>query len=276
VLKFTWLPLLTFLVVAPESASTTGSGDPGSGAAGGRSGQSRGGVLGTTKRQWSATGDGKAARPSLPADRGLADLDPDNDFEVAPPAVVADCDAQLQAAGVEFSAHSFPLKQPRGNTFTCGSEQAVLYRRGPEKFRFNARPQVTCRVALGLARFERIAQEEAERHLGVKIVRVSQLGTYNCRKMARFTNMVSEHSYGNAIDIAGVELSNGRKLTVLKHFGPLQTEPQTKEAKFWRALAQRLYREDVFSVVLTPFFDSLHKDHFHLDQARYRLDGTGS
>jgi hypothetical protein len=43
---------------------------------------------------------------------------------------------------------------------------------------------------------------------------------------------------------------------------------------FLRSLARRLYDEDVFSVVLTPFFDALHRDHFHLDLARYRLDGT--
>jgi len=27
-------------------------------------------------------------------------------------------------------------------------------------------------------------------------------------------------------------------------------------------------------VVLTPFFDRLHRDHLHLDLARYRVDGT--
>jgi hypothetical protein len=26
--------------------------------------------------------------------------------------------------------------------------------------------------------------------------------------------------------------------------------------------------------VITPFFDALHRDHFHLDQARYRIDGS--
>jgi hypothetical protein len=30
----------------------------------------------------------------------------------------------------------------------------------------------------------------------------------------------------------------------------------------------------VFSVVLTPYWDALHRDHFHLDLARYRVDGT--
>jgi hypothetical protein len=119
-----------------------------------------------------------------------------------------------------------------------------------------------------------MAQAEAEKHLGTRIKRVLQLGTYNCRKMARFTNMVSEHSYGNAIDIAGFELISGQKITILKHFGATSEEPTTKEGRFLRALAHRLYDENVFSVVLTPFFDALHKDHLHLDQARYRLDGT--
>ena len=39
-------------------------------------------------------------------------------------------------------------------------------------------------------------------------------------------------------------------------------------------MANRLYDEGAFSVVITPFFDSLHRDHFHLDQARYRVDGS--
>jgi hypothetical protein len=240
VLKLAWLPLATFLFTAPSAPALHGS------AAGGAN-------LGNA----------------------MADLDPDNDFEVAPPAVVPDCEARLAAANVEFSAMSFPLRQPRGNTFTCGSEQAVLYKRGPEQLRYSSRPQVTCRVALGLARFEHIAQEEATKHLGAKIRRVVQLGTYNCRKMARFRDMVSEHSYGNAIDIASVELTNGRKVSVLKHFGSLTEAANTPESRFWRSLAHRLYDEDVFSVVLTPYFDALHRDHMHLDQARYRLDGTG-
>jgi hypothetical protein len=46
------------------------------------------------------------------------------------------------------------------------------------------------------------------------------------------------------------------------------------EGRFLRSVATRLYDEGVFSVVITPFFDALHRDHFHLDQARYRNDGS--
>ena len=48
----------------------------------------------------------------------------------------------------------------------------------------------------------------------------------------------------------------------------------TAETRFLREAARALYDEGVFSVVLTPAYDRLHHDHFHLDLARYRVDGT--
>jgi hypothetical protein len=91
--------------------------------------------------------------------------------------------------------------------------------------------------------------------------------------MARF-RMVSEHSYANAIDVYSFRLEDGRKLRVVADFGPTTTEPAVPGSVFLRTVARRAYDEGHFSVVLTRFFDELHRDHFHLDQARYRLDGT--
>jgi hypothetical protein len=213
------------------------------------------------------------AVPERP-DSEQADTDPANDLIVAPPEPLDDCSERLRGARVEFSLTSFPLDQKRGDVFTCGTEQAVVYRKGPEALRWNARPHVTCRMALALARFEQVVQEEATAQLGKRVRRVTQGGTYSCRKMQRFANMVSEHSYANAIDIRSLELEGGKTVSVLAHFGPLDTEPTRPESLFLRSVARRLYDENVFSVVLTPHFDALHRDHFHLDLARYRLDGT--
>jgi hypothetical protein len=85
---------------------------------------------------------------------------------------------------------------------------------------------------------------------------------------------VSEHSYANAIDIESFTLKNGRKFSVLQSFGKLEHEPRRSEARFLEQLGQRLYDDGVFSVVITPHFDALHKNHFHLDLARYRVDGS--
>jgi hypothetical protein len=203
----------------------------------------------------------------------LADLDPSNDDVVAPPDEIADCAARLREAGVDFAPAELPVKPGNAKRPTCGAPQAVVYRRGPARLRYNSAPIVSCNMALGLARFERVVSEEAERYLGQGVARVEQGGTYNCRKMARF-DLVSEHSYANAIDIRSVTLKNGRKLTVLGSFGRIDVEPNRPEALFWRSVAHRLYDEGAFSVVITPFFDRLHQDHIHLDQARYRVDGS--
>jgi len=212
------------------------------------------------------------SKPVLPAP-SLADADPANDAVVAPPEPIADCESQLRAAGVEFSLAQLPVKAGNSKRPTCGAPQAVVYRRGPANVRYSPAPIVSCGVALGLARFEQVLNQEAERYLGQGVMRVEQGGTYNCRKMARF-DLVSEHAYANAIDIRSVTLKNGRTLSVLKSFGKLDAEALRPEAKFWRTVANRLFDEGAFSVVITPFFDGLHKDHLHLDQARYRIDGS--
>jgi hypothetical protein len=209
--------------------------------------------------------------PQRPAT--LADTDPENDDVVAPPAPIVDCEAKLRAAGVDFTPAELPVRPGDSKHPTCGVEQAVVYRRGPGHFRYNSAPVLSCGMALGLARFEQVLNEEAQRYLGQSVARVEQGGTYNCRKMARF-NLVSEHAYANAIDIRSITLKNGRTLTVLGSFGRIDAEPKRPEARFWRSVAQRLFDEGAFSVVITPFFDGLHKDHIHLDQARYRVDGS--
>jgi len=91
--------------------------------------------------------------------------------------------------------------------------------------------------------------------------------------MVRF-DFVSEHSYANAIDIKELWLEGGRHLSVREHFGKLAAPPQTPEAEFLRTWAHRAFDERLFSVVLTPYWDQLHSDHFHFDLARYHVDGT--
>ncbi len=209
-----------------------------------------------------------------PTQPGQADLDPDNDFVVAPPPAVPDCEERLRAAGIDFRPAELPIKVADRGTLTCGAEQVVEYRGSASGIRYNAPPVLTCTMALGLARFERILQEEAESELHARVKRIAHAGTYSCRHMARFSGMVSEHSYANAIDLKSMTFANGRTISVVHDFGALETEPETPEGQFLRRSARRAYDEKIFSVVLTPFFDALHRDHLHLDMARYRVDGT--
>ncbi len=209
-----------------------------------------------------------------PAPRGLADVDPTNDGETGPPEAIIDCEARLRAAGVDYTLER-PLSRRLGRDGPeCGTTQPIRYRGGPGRIRWSPPPLVNCAMGLALARFEGVAQEEAARWLGSRIARIEQRGTYGCRRIARFPGLLSEHSYANAIDVRSFELESGGTVTVEDDFGALGEDPATPESRFLRQLAHRLYDEDVFSCVLTPYWDSLHHDHFHLDLARYRVDGS--
>jgi len=209
-----------------------------------------------------------------PKQWGRADTDPDNDFEVGPPDPVPDCEDRLRSAGVKFRpAPGIRLRTNVKGEVVCGNEQLVTYVRGPGGIAFTPSPILSCGLALALARLEEIAQDEAERQLGSKVKRIVHGGTYSCRKMARF-KLISEHSYANGIDIYSFVLEDGRQLSVKRHFGGTKPQASGPEARFLRTVARRLFDEDVMSVVITPFFDRLHHDHFHVDLARYRTDGT--
>ncbi len=213
------------------------------------------------------------AAPSGPAP--LVDDDVADDFIVGPPDELADCEGRLSAAGIEYAESRIPVHETRGG-LVCGAPQVVRYQKGPETIRWSkSSPKLTCGMALTLARFESIVQEEADAHFGKKVVRIEHMGTYNCREMAAYPGWVSEHSYGNAIDIKRFVLAGGREVPVLGHYGDAAAGGHDADSRFLQAVAARAYDEDVFSVVLTPAFDRAHRNPFHLDLARYRVDGTG-
>ncbi|MCK8483588.1 extensin family protein [Aliiroseovarius sp. S2029] len=73
---------------------------------------------------------------------------------------------------------------------------------------------------------------------------------------------VSEHGRGRAIDISGVTLKNGATITVLKGWrDPVKGK-----------VLKRMHKAACgpFGTVLGPNSDRFHKDHLHLDTARYR------
>ena len=96
----------------------------------------------------------------------------------------------------------------------------------------------------------------------------------SCREIAAYPGWVSEHSYANAIDIGRFVLKNGKTVEVLRDFDTGEEPPTKSAASFLRVVSRTAFDEDVFSHVLTPFFNAQHKNHFHLDLARYRGDGT--
>lgn len=222
------------------------------------------------------TEPGPPEKPAPPVRRpgAYANLDPDDDYVVGPPDPWPDCEAELTRMGVKFRVGTLPIHTPPKSKITCGAAQVVTYFEGPGHITYNAAPFMTCSMALALASFERILQKEANALFGSPVARIDQLGTYNCREIAAYPGWVSEHSYANAIDIGRFVLKNGKSIEVLRDFDVGEAAPSKSAAAFLRVVSRRANDEDVFSHVLTPFFDANHKNHFHLDLSRYRADGT--
>ena len=189
------------------------------------------------------------------------------------PAAPEGCRDNLKTGGVRFTP--WPLRPSRMASGTvCEAPEGVAITRGGAGLRFQPLARVNCAFALRLGRFEAVMQEEARSIFKSPVTSIVHLGTYNCRKMAAYPDFVSEHSFANAIDIATFVLKNGRRVEVERDWVRAEQPATTPAARFLRRLTRRLYDEQIFSVVLTPSFDSHHKNHLHLDGAAYTVDGT--
>ncbi len=191
-----------------------------------------------------------------------------------PPVPLDRCVERLAEAGVTYQQSALKMHRNRSKEFICGAKQVVRYKKGPGAIRYNSSPKLTCKMAVAMAAFETIVQDEALRYFGRRVVKIQHIGTYNCRGIAAYEGWVSQHSFGNAIDIKTFTLQGGREVSVKKHYGRGPEAPAHKEGKFLRAVVRRLFDEKVFTVVVTPNFDRAHHNHFHLDLAPYSVDGT--
>jgi len=120
---------------------------------------------------------------------------------------------------------------------------------------------VSCRVALGLAMLDRHGVvPAAQLHLGTRVIRIDHLGTYSCRNINHApSGRRSRHATADAVDIAGFQLADGRRLTLTADW----PSPDAGRAAFLRAVRDAACRW--FDVTLSPDFNALHHDHFHLD-----------
>lgn len=132
-------------------------------------------------------------------------------------------------------------------------------------------PQANVQRPLGLAAakwVETVVQPAAGKVFGSEIVSLRVAASFACRPRNGVKGAkISEHGYGNAIDISAFTLASGKSVTVAGGWnGP------PAERQFLRAVNAGACR--YFSTVLGPKADRYHQDHFHLDLARHGNSGT--
>jgi Extensin-like protein C-terminus len=94
------------------------------------------------------------------------------------------------------------------------------------------------------------------------VVSIKQISSYSCREMVGSgSSGISEHAFGNALDIAGFTLADGRTIAVKDgwHGTP-------EEQGFLHDV--QLYACETFSTVLAPGYNAAHYNHIHVDLMR--------
>lgn len=110
-------------------------------------------------------------------------------------------------------------------------------------------------------------QPAAQRHFGRRVARLEHLGSYNCRRIGGGgAGSWSEHSTGNAIDIAAFVLEDGTRISLAEDW---RAEPDGPRSRFLDEARDGAC--ELFATTLSPDYNRAHADHFHLDQA----DRTG-
>lgn len=104
--------------------------------------------------------------------------------------------------------------------------------------------------------------------LGAPVVSIKQISAYACRTRnnERGENL-SEHAFGNALDIAGFTFADGRSITVKNDWDSLDPNVRGFMREVFAGACER------FRTVLGPGV-KYHGDHFHLDLARHNKSGT--
>tara|TARA_B100000686_G_scaffold122551_1_gene129815 strand:+ start:2482 stop:3114 length:633 start_codon:yes stop_codon:yes gene_type:complete len=119
-----------------------------------------------------------------------------------------------------------------------------------------------CEMISALTKWERtVLQPSALKIFGSPVVKVHELSNFSCRRIAR-TEFRSQHSHGNAIDISGFTLENGRYIDLEDDWGT-----GTDADRFLHALQRGAC--GIFSTVLSPDYNWDHRNHFHFDVGAY-------
>lgn len=173
------------------------------------------------------------------------------------PEDLALCLKDLKAIGADYSQ-----EQTIDGEFGCGIANPVTVRRILPEVALEPEATLRCETALSLARMTHDMLNPAAARAfpdKPKLSGLSQASGYVCRnRNSADDGKISEHAYGNALDIAGLSFGDEKMPVMIA-----RQDDGTAEAAFQRAFNALacLY----FTTVLSPGSDATHQDHMHLD-----------
>ena len=171
-----------------------------------------------------------------------------------------------------MNAPSYPARSPGPAPYAPAPAQQSLPRLGPAQGDpvtavgpVAVKPTATlaCPIVSELDRwFADTVQPSAMRWFGQRVVEIKQISAYSCRGMNGNPHAhISEHAFGNALDVAGFTLADGRRISVKDGWRGLP-----EEQGFLRDVQSGACAH--FTTVLAPGSNVYHYDHIHVDLMR--------
>jgi hypothetical protein len=176
------------------------------------------------------------------------------------PAEELACRARIKDLGVEFEEHK-PESDPAG----CAMPWPITVKSLGKTIELAPDALMNCTLAEASAKFAKdVISPAAKAAYGEELKSISQASAYVCRPR-NGTKKLSEHAFGNALDIAQFTLSKDTKIDV-------EPAPDEKAAKFLAEIRKAACGP--FKTVLGPGSDADHSLHFHFDLAPRKHGGT--
>ena len=140
---------------------------------------------------------------------------------------------------------------------------------GGDSIAFPDTPVLNCSFALRFAEWLKAEGAPIARNTAKSAIDKFYTGPgYQCRgRNGDGTAKLSEHGYGNAVDITFVKLKDGRTFEVKDALTP--TSPAYQTLAEFRASGCKY-----FTTVLGPGTNAAHAEHFHFDLGRHGSSGT--
>jgi hypothetical protein len=174
--------------------------------------------------------------------------------DVTAPNPEAECDAALNS-GILVAE-----REHLGRRGACYVPYAVKVRGimvGRKKIDIVPPAMLRCGFALAVANWVRAEVAPAAEEIGAKFTGLRQLDSYNCRTMSSSKKVMSEHSMGNALDIAEILYADHRPAYL--------TSSATMKGMRMRLRSTACRR---FKTVLGPGVPQ-HHDHIHIDLRKH-------
>lgn len=177
------------------------------------------------------------------------------------PAEEIACRQRLQAMGAEFENR----KAEHDGDIGCSIPYPLMMKKLTRTIDLAPEAELNCGMAEAAAKFMTdVASPAAKAELGSEIKSINQASAYVCRPRHN-GQKISEHAFGNALDIARFTLADGTEVDV-------KPAPPEKQEKFLQAVRKAACGP--FKTVLGPGSDPDHALHLHFDLEPRRNGGT--